>query len=156
MASLRRVDRNTTIKDLPQQFINTNRQLTQVGTWTNLKASVYATPGGNFTLDPTFDSDYDTEIAVTSRVSIQGNCAVLDTSGSGRFFSVWAGGSLTLESITLANGHAYGDDSHVRLEGTFAVRNSTDSCGQGGAIHVASGTINVIDAVLKRNSAEVQ
>ena len=77
-----------------------------VSSWTSLQSGIAGSSSGTWTLSSSFNSDYNSEIAISGTVVIQGNGAVLDASTNGRFFNAKSGGSLTLQSLTLKNGKA--------------------------------------------------
>jgi hypothetical protein len=53
-----------------------------------------------------FTCDYDSEIPIPTgtNVTIHGNGVVLDAAQKGRFFSVYSGGTLALDHLTLQHG----------------------------------------------------
>ena len=78
-----------------------------VSSWTSLKSGIAGSSSGTWTLSG-FSSNYNSEIAISGTVEIQGNGAILDAFTNGRFFNVGSGGSLTLQSLTLQNGKISG------------------------------------------------
>jgi hypothetical protein len=85
--------------------------------WTGLSKSIKNIPSSGsatFALDVDFDcSDYDSEIPIPTgtNVTVHGNGAVLDAAQNGRFFSVYSGGTLALNHLTLQRGSVSHDVS---------------------------------------------
>jgi hypothetical protein len=91
----------------------TSRIRVAAGTWTEVRTAIQKnSTGGSLEItlaDPFDTSDYEAEIdiPVGASVTILGQGAVLDAAGKGRFFSVQAGASLALDSLTLRNGSSF-------------------------------------------------
>ena len=106
------VDDNTYVCKSASDHVGKNGQSTcgagaaQALSWTSLGFGIAGSSSGTWNLSSSFSSNYNSEIAISGTVMIQGNGAVLDASTKGRFFNVGSGGSLTLQSLTLQNGKA--------------------------------------------------
>jgi hypothetical protein len=93
-------------------------------TWTELGTVIKSSTGGTLeiTLAAGFDTrDYKEQITIPqgANVTILGRGPVLDAAGNGRFFSVPAGASLALDSLTLQHGFAAGEVSLLLIVEIF-------------------------------------
>ena len=93
--------------------------------WTELGTVINESSTGGaleITLAAGFDtSDYKAQITIPqgANVTIVGKGHVLDAAGKGRFFSVPAGASLALDSLTLQHGSISGDVSLLLIVELF-------------------------------------
>jgi predicted outer membrane repeat protein len=141
---------------------------TTVYSWRGLAAQIGASTGGGLTitLGANFDCDYDAQITIPqfTKITIEGNGAVLDAAQQGRFFYLSSGSTLTLYSLTLQHGHYNGDGGAISNGaysspgGTLNVDNivfnqNTAAGGGGGAIFNFGGTVVVYTAYFSRNQA---
>ena len=114
-----------------------------VNGWVELKHAIYARNGSSSTvvLDAVaFDSsDYESQIVISNatNVTIAGHGTVLDAFQKGRLFEVAAGGSLSLDSVTLQNGFPKSAQEGCHY-----------SCPSGGAIYNA-GTLILDSSTIK-------
>jgi hypothetical protein len=88
-----------------------------------------------------------------------GNSDTIDGLGLNRLFTVALGASLTLDNVTLQNGHFSGDGGGIyNAGGTVTISNSilahnTAKGGNGGGIYNAGGWVTVDNSVVADNSA---
>jgi hypothetical protein len=122
---------------------------------------------GTVELSASFDStDFNShqQIMISETVVINGNGAVLDaararSSGMANFFWVKAGGSLTLDSLTLKNGYdSSGNGGAITMDGTtLVVRNckfvsNSETKGYGGAILAYAGSTTITTTEFSGNA----
>ncbi|MEU6575188.1 hypothetical protein [Streptomyces sp. NPDC046805] len=92
--------------------------------------------------DPAGTPNGFTQITNSSGVTIQGNGATIkrDSASKFRFFEVLSGGVLTLDHVTLTNGHAA----------------SPANAAVGGAVWLHGGQVTISRSCLKRNTADLE
>jgi hypothetical protein len=98
---------------------------------------------------------------VTSRITIEGNGAVIARQGSAAAFGLMAvknSGDLTLQSVTLSGGSSSGNGGGVINRGKLTIEESTisgNTADFGGGVSSDSGTLTIDNSTVSGNTASV-
>jgi hypothetical protein len=97
---------------------------------------------------------------ITSRITIEGNGAIIAREGTASAFGLMAvtnSGDLTLQSVTLRGGSSPGGGGVYNAGGTLSIKNSTisgNTAYMGGGISNYAGTLAIENSTISGNTAD--